>query len=61
MRYSSIRMLLAIAAKFNLDIDQMDAVTAFLQGDLEEESTCSNPKDLLKIQKYVVFSNPCVV
>lgn len=33
VRYSSIRFLLAMAAKLNLDIDQMDAVTAFLQGE----------------------------
>lgn len=37
VRYSTIRFLVAIAAKLNLDIDQMDAVTAFLQGDLKEE------------------------
>lgn len=37
VRYSSIRLLLALAVKHNLDIDQMDVVTAFLQSDLQEE------------------------
>lgn len=36
VRYSSIRFLMALAVKFNLKIEQMDAITAFLQGDLEE-------------------------
>lgn len=30
-------MLIAFAAKYDLDIEQTDAVTAFLQGDLNEE------------------------
>src|SRR5277367_1585406 len=34
---ASIRILLAIAAIFSLEIHQMDVVTAFLAGDLEEE------------------------
>lgn len=42
-RYSSIRFLLAMAAKFNLIIHQMDAVSAFLQGDLQEEIYMRQP------------------
>ena len=37
VRYSSIRYLLALAAELDLDIDQMDAASAFLQGDLKDE------------------------
>lgn len=37
IRYTSLRYLLALATKYDLDIDQMDAVSAFLQGDVEEE------------------------
>lgn len=37
VRYTSIRYLIALAVKLKLHIDQMDAVTAFLQGDLSEE------------------------
>lgn len=36
VRYSTIRFLLSLAAQYDLDIDQMDAVTAFLQGDLPD-------------------------
>lgn len=44
VRYSSIRFLISLACKLNLDIDQMDAVTAFLQGDLNEEIYMIQPK-----------------
>lgn len=43
VRYDSIRFLIAMAAKLDLDIDQMDAVTAFLQGDLHEEVFMKQP------------------
>lgn len=42
-RYSSIRFLLAMAVKFDLAIHQMDAVTAFLQGELNEEIYMNQP------------------
>lgn len=45
VRYSSIRLLVAISAKFNLDIDQMDVVTAFLHGKVEEEIYMLQPKE----------------
>ena len=37
VRYASIRLLIALAAEFDLDIDQMDVLTAFLHPELEEE------------------------
>lgn len=37
VRYTSIRFLIALSVKLNMKIDQMDAVTAFLQSDLSEE------------------------
>ena len=37
VRYSTIRFLMAMAVKHDLQIDQMDAVTAFLQGELKDE------------------------
>lgn len=43
VRHSSLRYLFAIAARLNLDIDQMDAVTAFLQGELSEEIYMEQP------------------
>ncbi|KAL0401575.1 UNVERIFIED_CONTAM: Retrovirus-related Pol polyprotein from transposon TNT 1-94 [Sesamum latifolium] len=36
-RITSIRVLIAIAALYDLDIHQMDVKTAFLNGDLDEE------------------------
>lgn len=36
VRYASIRYLISLAAQFNLEIYQMDAITAFLQGELDE-------------------------
>ena len=43
-RYGSIRYLLAFAAKNGYKVDQMDAVTAFLQGNLDEEIFTFQPE-----------------
>lgn len=37
VRYGTVRYLLALAAKEDFEIDQIDAVTAFLQGELNDE------------------------
>lgn len=37
VRYDSIRYLISLAVQYDLDIDQMDTVSAFLQGQLDEE------------------------
>lgn len=37
VRYATVRHLLALAAQLDLLVYQMDAVTAFLQGDLDDE------------------------
>lgn len=37
VRYATVRHLLALAAQLDLLFYQMDAVTAFLQGDLDDE------------------------
>lgn len=44
VRYTSIRLLIALAMKFKLKIHQMDAVTAFLQGDLSEDIYLEQPE-----------------
>lgn len=46
VRYSSIRYLIAMAARYDLEIDQMDAVTAFLQGELKEEVYMRQPEGM---------------
>ena len=43
-RITSIRMLISIAALFNLEIHQMDVKTAFLNGDLNEEIYMEQPE-----------------
>lgn len=44
VRYSSIRFLIAIAVKKQLRIRQLDAVTAFLNGEIEEEIYMLQPE-----------------
>ncbi|CAG9135108.1 unnamed protein product [Plutella xylostella] len=44
VRYSTIRMLLAIAAEYNMEIDHMDVITAFLNGDLKEQVYMEQPE-----------------
>lgn len=44
VRYTSIRFLMALAARNNLKIHQMDVVTAFLQGDINEEVYLEQPE-----------------
>lgn len=44
VRYSSIRLLMALAVKKDFKICQMDAVTAFLQGDLDEDIFMQQPE-----------------
>ena len=43
-----IRLLIAIAAIFDLKIHQMDVKTAFLNRDLEEEIYMDQPKDFVE-------------
>lgn len=43
IRHGSLRYLFAVASHLNLDIHQMDVVTAFLQGDLNEEIYMEQP------------------
>jgi len=43
VKHSSIRILLALVAQNELDLDQLDVKTAFLHGDLEEEIYMTQP------------------
>ncbi|KAL2518980.1 cysteine-rich RLK (RECEPTOR-like protein kinase) 8 [Abeliophyllum distichum] len=43
-KYTSIRILLALTAQFDWELDQLDVKTAFLNGDLDEVIYMSQPK-----------------
>ena len=43
VKHSSVRILLALVAQFNLELAQLDVKTAFLHGDLEEEIYMAQP------------------
>lgn len=43
VRYNSIRYLMSMAVQYDLDIDQMDAVCAFLQGEVDETIYMDQP------------------
>lgn len=54
VRYSTIRYLMALAVKFDFDVDQMDVVTAFLQGELgDEELYMMQPEGFDKVNGKV--------
>jgi hypothetical protein len=42
-KFSTIRLMLAVTAALDLDVEQMDFSTAFLNGDLQEEIYMSGP------------------
>lgn len=46
VRYSSLRYLIALATRHELEIHQMDAVTAFLQGELNEDIYAEKPEGI---------------
>ena len=43
VKHSSIRILLALVAQYELELDQLDVNTAFLHSDLEEAIYTSQP------------------
>lgn len=53
VRYTTIRYLFALAAKYSMDIDQMDAVSAFLQGEIDTDIYMVQP------ELYVQGSQVC--
>jgi len=47
VKMSSIRMVLALAASLDLEVEQMDVKTVFLHGDLEEEIYMEQPEGFI--------------
>lgn len=44
IRHTSIQVMLAFIAMFDLELEQLDVKTAFLHGDLEEEIFMTQPE-----------------
>ena len=44
VKMSSVRVVLGMAAVMDLEIEQLDVKTAFLHGDLEEETYMEQPE-----------------
>ncbi|KAG8497200.1 hypothetical protein CXB51_008576 [Gossypium anomalum] len=51
VKHSSIRILLALVAQYDLELVQLDVKTAFLPGDLEEEIYMTQPDGFKKLQE----------
>lgn len=48
VRFSTLRCLFAVAAKKDYDIDHLDVVTVFLNGELDEEVYIELPEEFTK-------------
>jgi len=51
VRHTSIRVLLAFVALFDLELEQLYVKTAFFQGELEEEISMKQPKGFIVLGK----------
>lgn len=51
VRYTSLRYLMSLAVQYDLDIEHLDFVTAFLQGELDEEIYMVQPKEFAQNSK----------
>lgn len=56
VRYTSIRYVIGLAVKYNLKIHQMDAVTAFLQGDIDENIYMAQPPNFEEGNKVCLLN-----
>ena len=59
-RLTSVRYLFGIAVKYHLHIEQLDAVTAFLQGDIDVELYMSQPSHYETGSKQVCKLNKSI-
>ena len=56
VRFSSIRTLLALAVQKDMIVHQMDVATAFLNGELDKETKCSNLMDTKFQEKKILYA-----
>ena len=55
VRFTSVRLIMAIVANLNLELYQMDVKTAFLNGELDEEIYMDQPIGFMtKVQEHKV-------
>ena len=57
VRYRTIRSLLAVAYIYDWEIHQMDVMTAFSQGELEEEIYMRQPDEYIDNDNQTMFAN----
>ena len=48
VKYNSIRLLLALSAYYDIELEQMDVKTAFLHGSLDEEIFMAQPEGFIE-------------
>jgi len=51
IKYTTIRVMLALIAHYNLELEQMDVKTAFLHGDLDEVIYMKQPPGYINKSK----------
>lgn len=54
VKYTTIRVMLALVAHFDLELEQMDVQTAFLHGDLDETIYMCQPLGLLILKNLIL-------
>lgn len=60
VRYNSLRYLLSLAAQYDLDIEQLDAISAFLQGNVDEEIFMVQPEAFVENSSKVCRLNKAI-
>lgn len=56
-RMGSIRLMISLAARFRMNIHQLDVTTAFLNGYLEEDILVNPPKELIELLQILANSD----
>ena len=51
VKHTSIRIILAMIVRYNLELEQLDVKTTILHGDLEEDIYMAQPEDFKEICK----------